>query len=275
MWWWKMPLVRFASFALLLSASTALAQTPGVVVPAPIVPDWALPDSPTHKQIAPPLDFHRDPVTVNKPIGIFDNQTDVGAALVPGDASYDAADKSYTITSAGYNIWYTRDEFRYLWKKMSGDISLAATITFPDPNGFGDRKAALVIRQGLNDDSTEALVAQHGAGMVHLARREVQNTRIKDMEYRVGSRGGLPGGATPDSLMTLHAGRIGIEKKGDVFQLYVSWQGEPMHPEGAPVTLHLQAPFYVGIGFTSHLAATLSAAKLSDVVLENRAGRIR
>jgi hypothetical protein len=266
-----MPPVRSVSFALVLSAGAAAAQVP----PGVVVPDWALPDSPTHKQVAPPPDFHRDPVTTNKPIGIFDNQTDVGAALVPGDASYDAGDRSYTITSAGYNIWYTRDEFRYLWKKMSGDVSLAATITFPDPNGFGDRKAALLIRQGLNDDAVEALVAQHGAGMVHLARREVQNTRIKDMEYRVGSRGGLPGGATPDSLVTLHARRIGIEKKGDVFQLWVSWQGEPMHPEGAPVTLHLREPFYVGIGFTSHLAATLSAAKFGNVVLENRAGRVR
>ena len=270
MWWWKMQPARFASVLVLLMAQAAAAQTP-----APVVPDWALPDSPTHKQVAPPPDFHRDPVTVNKPIGIFENQSDVGAALVPGDASYDAADHSYTITSAGYNIWYTRDEFRYLWKKMSGDVSLAASISWPDPSGFGDRKAALVIRQGLNDDSVEALVAQHGAGMVHLARREVANTRIKDMEYRVGSRGGLPGGATPDSLVSLHASRIGIEKKGDTFQLWISWQGEAMHPEGAPVTLHIDGPFYVGIGFASHLAATLSAAKLSNVVLENRAGRVR
>src|SRR5579863_7874042 len=270
MWLWKMRPVRFASIGLFFLTTAALAQSPPVAAP-----DWALPDSPTHKQVAPPPDFHRDPITYDKPIGMFDYQTDVGAALVPGDASYDAADNSYTITSAGCNIWYTRDEFRYLWKKMSGAVSLAATITFPDPNGFGDRKAALVIRQGLNDDAVEALVAQHGAGMVHLARRETQNTRIKDMEYRVGSRGGLAGGATPDSLVTLHASRIGIEKKGDVFQLWVSWQGEPMHPEGAPVTLHLQEPFYVGIGFTSHLPATLSSAKLSDVVLANRAGRVR
>jgi hypothetical protein len=269
MWWWKMRLARFASIFLLLAAP-AVAQPAGIVVP-----DWALPDSPTHKQVAPPLDFHRDPVTLNKPIGMFENQSDVGAALVPGDASYDAADRSYTITSAGYNIWYTRDEFRYLWKKMSGDVSLAASISFPDPNGFGDRKAALVIRTGLNDDAVEVLVAQHGAGMVHLARREAANTRIKDMEYRVGSRGGLPGGATPDSLVTLHAGRIGIEKKGDTFQLWISWQGEAMHPEGAPVTLHIDGPFYVGIGFCSHLAATTSSAKLSNVVLENRAGKVR
>jgi hypothetical protein len=268
MWWWKMRPASFASFLLLLMVQAAAAQTP-------VIPDWALPDSPNHKQVAPPLDFHRDAVTVDKQIGIFENQSDVGAALVPGDASYDAADKSYTITSAGYNIWYTRDEFRYLWKKMSGDVSLAASISWPDVNGFGDRKAALVIRQGLNDDAVEALVAQHGAGMVHLARREAQNTRIKDMEYRVGSRGGLPGGATPDSLVTLPASRIGIEKKGDTFQLWISWQGEKMHPEGAPITLHLEGPYYVGIGCASHLPATLSSAKLSDVVLENRAGRVR
>jgi hypothetical protein len=260
----------FASLLLLLMAQAAAAQTP-----APVVPDWALPDSPTHKQVAPPLDFHREAITTNKPIGIFENQSDIGAALVPGDASYDPADHSYTITSAGYNIWYTRDEFRYLWKKMSGDVSLAASISWPDPAGFGDRKAALVIRQGLNDDAVEALVAQHGAGMVHLARREAQNTRIKDMEYRVGSRGGLPGGATPDSLVTLQASRIGIEKKGDQFQLWISWQGEKMHPEGAPITLHIDGPFYVGIGFASHLPATLSTVKVSNVVLENRAGRVR
>ena len=68
---------------------------------------------------------------------------------------------------------------------------------------------------------------------------------------------------------------LGIEKKGDTFQLWVSWQGEKMHPEGAPIALHIDGPFYVGIGFASHLPATVSTAKVSDVVLENRAGRIR
>jgi hypothetical protein len=270
MWCWKMRPAKFASLLLLLAAPAALAQPPGVVVP-----DWALPESPTHKQVAPPLDFHRDPVTVNTPIGIFENQTDVGGPAVPGDASYDETTRTYSITSAGYNIWYTRDEFRYLWKRMSGDVSLAATVEWPNMDDFGDRKVALVIRQGLNDDAVEVLVAQHGAGMVHLARREAPNTRIKDMEYRVGSRGGLPGGKTPDSLVTVHAARIGIEKRGDQFQLWVSWQNEAMHPAGAPIILKLKEPFYVGIGFTSHLPATPLTAKVKAVVLENEAGKIR
>jgi hypothetical protein len=110
--------------------------------------------------------------------------------------------------------------------------------------------------------------------MVHLARREVQNTRIKDMEYRVGSRGGLPGGKTPDSLVTLQPSRIGIEKKGDSFQLWISWQGEAMHPEGAPITLHIAAPFYVGVGLASHLPATTTQVVVKDLVLVNKAGQV-
>jgi hypothetical protein len=254
--------------ATVLTLGAAFAQTP----PAP--PDWALPGSPMHVQVAPPPDFHRASVNFATPIGIFDGQSDIGAALVPGSTSFDPKTGAYAITSAGYNIWYRRDEFRYLWKKMSGDVSLAANIAFPDPNGFGDRKAVLVIRQSLDDDSPEVIAALHGAGMIHLAVRPQKGARVWDMEYRIGSRGGLPGGKSPDSLMTAMAQRLGLEKRGDSFALFVSLQGEPLHQFGAPVTLHLTAPFYAGIGFCSHQPVTLDTAVLSGVVLENAAGKV-
>jgi hypothetical protein len=237
----------------------------------PQAPDWAQPGSTTHQQVAPPADFHRPTTTFNTPIGIFEGQSDVGSALVPGSASYDAATGAYTIHSAGYNVWYTRDEFRYLWKKMSGDVSLAADIAFPDPKGYGDRKAVLVIRQSLDDDAKEVVVALHGAGMIQLAQRPEKDVRLKDMEYRIGGRG-RPGGASPDSLVTVNAQRIGVEKRGDQFSLWVSLEGEPMHEFGPPIELHFDAPFYVGIGFCSHLPTTVDAAVLSKVVLENEAG---
>ncbi len=247
------------------------AQTP--TSPAVQPPAWAQPGSATHTQVAPPNDFHRPTTTFNQPIGIFDGQSDVGSAVVPGSASYDPAAKQYTIHSAGYNIWYTRDEVRFLWKKVSGDVSLAADIAFPDPNGYGDRKAVLIIRQSLDDDSKEALVALHGAGMIQLAGRFEADTRIKDMEYRIGGRG-RPGGESPDSLVTVMARRIGIEKHGDSFALFVSLEGEPMHQFGPPITLHLDGPFYVGIGFCSHQPATVDSAVLSSVTLENSAGQL-
>ena len=239
------------------------------------VPAWAQPGSATHTQVAPPSDFHRATTTFNTPIGIFDGQSDIGTAVLPGSASYDDATKQYTLNSAGYNIWYQRDEFRYVWKKMSGDVSLAADITFPDPAGYDDRKAVLIIRQDLDDDSMEALAAIHGGGMIQLGRRPEKNVRIKDMEYRIGSRGGLPGGKSPDDLVTAHAVRIGIEKQGDDISLFVSLMGEPMHPFGPPVHLHFDAPFYVGIGFCSHVPDKSDTAVFSNVVLENSAGKVR
>jgi hypothetical protein len=261
-----------ATLAVLCSISLAVhAQKPEQ---KPEVPDWALPGSATHKQVAPPPDFHRPTKTVESKIGIFDGQSDVGSALVEGSASFDAATKRYTVNSAGYNIWYTRDEFRFLWKKMSGDISLAANITYPDPKGYGDRKAVLIIRQDLEDDAKEVLVALHGEGMIQLGQRPEKGVRIKDMEYRIGGRG-RPGGQSPDSLVTVMAQRIGIEKRGDAFALYVSLEGEPMHQFGPPITLRLEGPFYVGIGFCSHLPVTVDTAVLADVVLENAAGKVR
>ena len=262
-YWFLLP-----SVVLCLAPSLAFAQTPDL-------PDWALPGSPTHQQVAPPKDFHRPARNTLEPIGIFEGQSDIGSAVVPGSSSYDPVANAYTIVSAGYNVWYTRDEFRYLWKKMSGDISLAADIYYPDLKGYFDRKAVLVIRQSLDDDSEEAIVALHGDGMMHLAWRPAKGERIKDMEYRIGSRGGIPGGKSPDDLVTAHAKRMGIEKRGDLFALFVSMDGEPMHQFGAPIQLHLNEPFYVGIGFCSHLPATLDTAKLSSVVLMNEAGKVQ
>jgi len=75
-------------------------------------------------------------------------------------------------------------------------------------------------------------------------------------------------------LVTAYARRIGIEKRGDYFALFVSMDGEPMHQFGAPIHLKLEAPFYVGIGFCSHLPDKLDTAILSNVVLENAAGKV-
>ncbi|HEY4300335.1 MAG TPA: hypothetical protein VGM73_05650 [Candidatus Didemnitutus sp.] len=219
-----LPLLFAGLAALALRGQEPVAS--GKATTPPAVPDWALPGSSTHKQVAPPPDFHRPSVNFAVPIGIFEGQSDIGGAVVPGSASFDAAAGRYTVRSAGYNVWYTRDEFRYLWKKMAGDVSLAADIAFPNPEGFGDRKAVLVIRQNLDDDATEALVAL-------------------------------------------------LEKHGDEFMLFVSLEGEPMHAFGPPITLHLEAPFCVGLGFCSHQPATIDAAVFSRVVLENAAGRIR
>ena len=141
---------------------------------------------------------------------------------------------------------------------------LFRSVTFPDPKGYGDRKAVLVIRQSLEDDSAEAMIGEHGVGMIHLAYRPERSAQIQDLQYRFG--GGING---------ILAKRIGIEKHGDSIAIFVSLKGEPMHQFGPPIELHFTEPFYVGIGFCSHLPATVDTGVLSDVTLENSAGQVR
>jgi len=250
---------RLSLFALILCIAPQL-----LCAQAPKVPDWALPGSATHKQVPPPADFHRPTANFATPIGLFEGQSDIGGPLLPGSASYDVGTKHYTINSASYNIWYFRDEFRYLWKKMSGDVSLAADVTFPNTNGYGDRKAVLVIRQDLDDNSKEVMTALHGAGLIHLALRPEKGADIKEA-CRIKGESSHVGDAPI---------RIGIEKHGDTFTLFVSLKGEPMHQVGAPTNLHIDGPFYVGIGFCSHVPDKSDTAALSNVVLENSAGKV-
>lgn len=223
-----------------------------------IVPDWAWPGSATYKQVPPPVDFHRATITDNTPIGIFDGQSDVGGAVVPGSSSYDSVSKEYTINSAGYNMWYTRDEFRFLWKKMSGDVSLAADVRFPDESGFYDRVAVVIIRQSLDDDSEMAYVGRHGGGLMHLAWRAEKNINVGQMLIPQKS-----------------AMRIGIEKQGKAYSIFLSMNGEPMQRLGYPIDLRFKEPFYVGIGFCSHIPDKVDTAILSNVVLENMAGKVK
>jgi hypothetical protein len=250
---------RFLALGVGLLVASVLAWAQSVSVP-----DWAQPGSATHKQVPPPPDFHRPAKTVMTPIGLFEGQSDVGAAVVPGSSSFDESTKQYTITSAGYNVWYTRDEFRYLWKKMSGDVSIAADATFPNPEGYNDRKAILAIRQSLDDDSQEAMIAEHGTGMIHLAQRPTKGAMITDLQYRFGG-----------TLAKVLAKRIGLEKHGDSIAIFISIQGEPMHQFGPPITLHFEEPFYVGVGFCSHLPDKADTTQLSHVLLENVAGRVQ
>src|SRR6516165_3455226 len=82
-------LVLTFCLALQLAAQSPAAQ-------APAVPDWAQPGSRTHTQVPPPANFHRATTTFDKSIGIFDGQSDIGSAVVPGSAAFDPAANQYT-----------------------------------------------------------------------------------------------------------------------------------------------------------------------------------
>ena len=59
-----------------------------------------------------------------------------------------------------------------------------------------------------------------------------------------------------------------MEKRGDTFTMFLSNHGEPLHQVGASIKLHLDGPFYVGIGLSSHNPAVTEKATFSNVELK-------
>ena len=188
------------------------------------------------------------------PLGVFEGQTDVGSVVPPGVAVYNPESKTYTITSAGENLWSTTDAFHFVWKKMSGDISLTAEIDFPiktgDPNPH--RKALLMFRQTLDASGVYADAALHGSGLTALQYRRTPGATTQDIELDISA---------PKKLR--------LEKRGDTITMFLSMADEPLHQVGASIKLHLQEPFYVGLGVCSHNKDVTEKAIFSNVELQS------
>jgi TolB protein len=188
------------------------------------------------------------------PIGIFEGQSDVGSVTPPGTAAFDPATGDYTLTSAGANLWGTTDAFHFLWKKMSGDVTLTADIDFPAAAGEHNphRKAILILRQSLDAGSPYADAALHGAGLTALQYRRADGGITEDIEFN---------GSAP--------ARLRIEKRGDTITMYAgAMSGGPLHPVGASTQIHLAEPFYIGLGLCSHDPGKTEKAVFSHVALE-------
>ncbi|HEV2274490.1 MAG TPA: biopolymer transporter Tol [Acidobacteriaceae bacterium] len=187
------------------------------------------------------------------PVGLFDGHSDVGPMYQPSSAAYDAATGAYTLTAAGADMWGHADNVHFVWKKVSGDVSLAADIAFPTPGGHDHRKAVLMIRQTLEADSVYADAARHGNGMTALQYREQRGDLTQTIEAGISS-----------------PSRLRIEKQGDTVTMWLSAAGGPMALSGS-VQLPLKGEFYVGLGVCSHDKDRAETAVFSHVELRNAA----
>jgi TolB protein len=185
------------------------------------------------------------------PLGIFEERGDVGTVLHPGALQYFPANKAYTITGSGENMWAAADAFQFVWKKMSGDVDLSADIAFSNTAGDPHKKAVLMIRQSLDADSAYVDVALHNVGLTSLQARETKGAATHEIESAVSA-----------------PKRVGIQKRGDNFYMFVAAEGEPLRMAGGSFKVSLTGTFYVGLGVCAHNkdvseTATFSAVSLS------------
>lgn len=184
-------------------------------------------------------------------VGIFEGRADVGDVLTAGRVSYDADSKSYAIDASGENMWFAKDEFHFVWKKVSADFRLEADISFPTSGGNAHKKAVLMARQSLAADSAYADVAVHGDGLTSLQARDESGANT----HEVGINAAKPV-------------RVRLEKRGEYFYMYLATAaGEPLRFSGASMRVQLKAPFYVGIGVCAHDKNAVERAVFSNVLL--------
>ena len=183
--------------------------------------------------------------------GIFEGHGDIGTVLHAGSVEFDAAKRSYTIAGSGENMWLGSDAFEFVWKKMSGDVTLTADISFLGKGVNEHRKAVLMIRQSLDADSPYADAALHGNGLTSLQYREEKSAATHEIQANI---------SVPK--------RVRIEKRGVYFSMWLADSGGEFRPAGGSTRMALKEPFYVGIGVCSHDKDVVEKAVFSNVDLK-------
>jgi Tol biopolymer transport system component len=191
-------------------------------------------------------------------VGQFEGQGDVGDACdigIPGLASFDAAKNEYRITASGYNMWFNRDAFYFLYNRLEGDLVMVADINFVGQGKVTHRKAGWIVRQTLDKDSPFIGAIVHGDGLIALQYRTVKGGNMTDYTEILRA---VKGFAT-----------IMLERRADTYTLSVAPDGKTFQIVGS-VSLTLPDPVYAGLAVCSHDANTAETAVFTNVKLEKQ-----
>jgi hypothetical protein len=181
------------------------------------------------------------------PVGIFESHGDVGTVLHAGSVDYDAAKRTYTISGSGENMWSTTDAFQFAWKKVSGDVSLTADISFLTKTGNEHKKAVLILRQSMDADSVYVDVALHASGLTSLQFRDEKSAVTREVQSNLSA-----------------PKRLRIVKRGDYVYMALGSEGD-VQPAGGWLRIPLRGEFYVGLGVCSHDKDVVEQAVFSNV----------
>ncbi len=103
----------------------------------------------------------------------------------PGSATYNSGDQSYSIRGSGYNIWFERDEFHYLYNKIKGDFILTANFRFEGKGTDPHRKTGWMLRGSTGEKSLHISAVLHGDGLTVLQWRDFDGAEMKDPEDEI------------------------------------------------------------------------------------------
>ncbi len=190
----------------------------------------------------------------NSKTGIFQKSSDIGEPKIKGSASYDPTDQSYTLEGSGYNIWFERDEFHYLFNSIKGDFIITANFGFVGEGTDPHRKVGLMIRESEDDRAAHISATLHGDGLTVLQWRELRGAFMRDPDDEI---------FTPKSGYNI----MQIERKEDEFIMRAAHDGEPLQLIGCHKMAFGDSAM-VGLFINSHNEEVSEQAKVWNVRID-------
>ncbi|MCU1330929.1 MAG: Periplasmic component of the Tol biopolymer transport system-like protein [Bryobacterales bacterium] len=184
--------------------------------------------------------------------GIFTDEAAVGNAA--GGSVAVSPNREYHVSGGGADVWGTSDDFHFVWKKLTGDVTFTADVRFEGPGAFPRRKAMLMLRQSLDGGSPYVDAAWHGNGLTSLQFRG----KAGEQTYQIATQ--MEGPV-----------RLRIVRAGNRFTVFAGKPGGSLAQLGPIDPITLGASIYLGLGVCSHVAGTLETAVFSNVTIEQTA----
>jgi Tol biopolymer transport system component len=156
----------------------------------------------------------------DKTIGIFRSSADIGNPKIKGSVNYSPADQSYTLKGAGYNIWFERDEFRYLYTPIKGDFILTANFEFQGKGKEAHRKTGWMVRESTDEKSRHITATVHGDGLTVMQWRPETGASMRDPQDELFAK---------DSAYNV----IQIERAGKKITMRAAHNGKPLDVIGS------------------------------------------
>lgn len=190
-----------------------------------------------------------------EPIGLFTAHGDIGHPKNSGASQYDKVTHTYMLKGSGYNIWFNRDEFHFVYKKVKGDFTATANFEFLGAKGNDHRKIGWMIRESADEKSIALNAVEHGDGLTAMQWRSLTGENMKDPEGEI---------FFPDKKFEV----IQLQRIGKRLIMRVGHVGEPLKAVGAHEMPNMPDEALLGLFICSHDPEVTEQARVWDVHID-------
>ena len=197
--------------------------------------------------IAAPLAFLNNSYGQTKYLGAFEGQSEVGPVKLKGDVQYNTKTGKYIISGSGSDVFFTKDELHYVWKKIKGDFIISANGAFVGADTHMYGKFGLMVRQSLDGDAAQVNVVVHG-------------NKLTSLQYRKAK-----GDSTYEQRTDVQTAKfLQLKRKGNTYTMLVANKGDAPGSE-KHIDVDLGDEVYAGLFICSHVADKIKKAVFYNV----------